>query len=331
MFEKTRIKLTTWYLLIIMTVSLLFSLIIYSMINIEFTSIEHRQAQIRSDISTQFSPGQKRMNQIIFLDVKEARFRLISRLALINLGILIFAGGAGYFLAGRTLRPIKEALEEQNRFITDSSHELRTPLTTLRTEIEVCLMNKKLTLPQAKKALASNLEEVMQLQLLSDRLLELSIKEEKLNEYIFSDINIEEIINEAINKTKKLAENKKINLDSTVKPQKLHADREKLIELFVILIENAIKYNPKNSKIEIYSKKSRNHLVVFVKDNGKGIPKDELPHIFDRFYRTDNSRNASGFGLGLSIAKKITKEHGGNIKAESKLNQGSTFIVTLPI
>ncbi len=146
LFESTRFKLTAWYLLIIMAISILFSLIIYEVVNNEFVQFEHLQ-QIRDErlemglppprISRYVPPSL--LNPAV---IAEARNRLMSRLVFINVGILVLAGAAGYFLAGRTLKPIAEMVDEQNRFITDASHELRTPLTALRSEIEVGLLKK---------------------------------------------------------------------------------------------------------------------------------------------------------------------------------------------
>ena len=178
MFENARIKLTAWYLGIIMLVSILFSVVIYTGINAELERIEHMQLRFQEDLEEGIIPPSNiRIERTLKADpavIKAARARLLTILGLINLAILGISGGAGYFLAGRTLKPIREMVEEQKRFIADSSHELRAPLTSLRTEIEVALRNTKLNLSDAKKLLVSNLEEVLSLQLLSDNLQNLS-------------------------------------------------------------------------------------------------------------------------------------------------------------
>ena len=137
MFERTRVRLTAWYLLIIMAISLLFSMVIYSMVNADFVRFERMQVRMQEDIEQGLIPAPPRYHGIDLEDIKEARIRLITTLGFVNLAIIVVAGGAGYFLAGRTLKPIKESMDEQRRFISDSSHELRTPLTSLRSEIEV--------------------------------------------------------------------------------------------------------------------------------------------------------------------------------------------------
>src|SRR3989344_858512 len=176
MFQSARIKLTIWYTLIIMLISLSFSLAIYKVLGSELDRLDRTQ-RLRIErglperpFLTPSTDLDQRIPRRFFLDpelLKETRERLGLILALINLVILAISAASGYFLSGRTLKPIKEMVEEQNRFITDASHELRTPLTTLKTEIEVNLRNKKLSVEEAKAILKSNLEEVNNLQVLS--------------------------------------------------------------------------------------------------------------------------------------------------------------------
>src|SRR3989304_7701028 len=163
-----QIKLTVWYLLIIMLVSVVFSLVIYSGINRELGRFERSQVlRLRREQELMLpAPLPPELRGLDAQIVAAARMRLTLTLVLINIGIFGIAGFAGYFLAGRTLKPIKEMVDEQNRFITDASHELRTPITSLKTEIEVNLRDKNLS-KDAKKLLESNLEEVNSLQSLS--------------------------------------------------------------------------------------------------------------------------------------------------------------------
>ena len=176
MFQKARIKLTAWYLLIIMLVSILFSVVIYSGINRELGRFERSHVIIFRDerLVPPNPPPPVDITKIDTQGLTAARTRLTLTLIFINIGIFWIAGLAGYFLAGRTLRPIKEMVDEQNRFITDASHELRTPLTSLKTSIEVNLRNKNMTLAQAKELIKSNLEDVEYLQTLSDGLIRLA-------------------------------------------------------------------------------------------------------------------------------------------------------------
>ena len=115
---------------------------------------------------------------------------------------------------------------------------------------------------------------------------------------------------------------------------KINVDSESINKLITILVDNAIKYTPKGGKITISSKKVGKWLEIKVKDTGSGISKEDLPHIFERFYRANSSRSKTdtdGFGLGLSIAKHFVEAHGGSIKAESEMGKGTCISFTIPI
>jgi len=175
MFHSARLKLTAWYLLIIMAISISFSAFIYfgatreydRIIRIEQYRVRH---PVQPGIIPQGAPGQldlfslspQQDNELI----EWAKLRVLEALFGINVIILFLSALAGYFLAGRTLRPIKNMVDEQNRFITDASHELNTPLTSLKTSIEVNLRDKNFNVEKAKGVLKSNLEDVNNLQFL---------------------------------------------------------------------------------------------------------------------------------------------------------------------
>jgi signal transduction histidine kinase len=343
LFLSTRIKLTAFYLLIIMSVSTIFSLVIFSGINNELNHLEDfqraRQARIEQwshdfDIPV---PIQSNTDEI-----EAARLRLILVLALINGGILGISGLAGYFLAGRTLRPIQAMVDEQTRFISDASHELRTPLTALRSEIEVTLREKNLTPKDARETLTSNLEEVVGLQTLSDSLLELT---NNTNGIAHASVSLETVIKHAVKSVKFAADQKEISIKLNVKQMTVLGDETKLIRLFVILFDNAIKYNPSKTKVSVVAKKTDHTVSVTVEDNGTGIKQEDLAHIFERFYRADKSRTkeVSGYGLGLSIAQKIVSQHHGSISVKSTelksepnsrkqhTNNGTQFIIKIPL
>ena len=334
MFERTRLRLTAWYLLIIMTISLLFSAVIYARVNSDLVHFEQMQLRLRSDIESgiirPMGGGRPFVLRLDPEEIHEARSRLVFLLGFVNLSILLISGGAGYFLAGRTLRPIKIMLDEQHRFISDSSHELRTPLTSLRSEIEVALRNKDLSVKDARKILESNLEEVESLQTLSDNLLELSQNGSFVNKKLFEKVLVSDIALISIKKVDPLAKAKQITIkDKTISLRMLGA-KERLVELFIILIDNSIKYSPKKSKIIVSSKKSDGKIIIEILDHGKGIEEKDIPHIFDRFYRADESRSEAGYGLGLSIAKKIVDSHNGSISVKSKPGKTTSFILTFP-
>jgi len=331
MFQKARLKLTAWYLLIIMSISVLFSVTIYkgSTHEIErFARVRHFRLE-----HGEFFPPSVALSQSDQAVVQEAEDRLKTILLLINLGILTVSGGIGYFLAGKTLKPIREMVDEQNRFITDASHEFGTPITSLKSEIEVYMRSKSHTVKEADALLASNLEEVNNLQVLSDNLLELATNKKTNGDYPFELLSLSAVVQEAVKRVGPLAKRKHVTITNTVHDASLTAERQSITELFVILLDNGIKYSPQNSKVSISSKKKDLTVSIFVKDEGIGISSEDLPYIFDRFYRADKSRtktDVSGYGLGLAIAKQIIDRHSGSISVESEINKGTTFSIHLP-
>jgi len=334
MFHSARIKLTAWYLLIIMLISVSFSVAMYRVLTSELDRVERMQRLRIEGIL----PERPMITQPPFrLDpelIAETKNRLQVILAIINFAILGTSAVAGYFLAGRTLKPISEMVNEQSRFITDASHELRTPLTSLKSEIEVNLRNKKLKLNEAKKLLESNLEEVNNLQVLSDGLIKLTQYQKEDNGLVVTKVSLASIIDEAIRKFANLAKNKNITIVNKTKDFTLEGNRQTLVELFVIFLDNAIKYSPPRSKVKLTSEKTDGNVLINIADQGIGIDKKDIPHLFDRFYRADKSRakfGVAGYGLGLSIAKQIIDRHHGLIKVQSKPNKGSIFTVQLPV
>ncbi len=322
-----RLKLAITYLGIIMFMSILFSTIIY---NISF-------GEIRSQRSVEFPRGN------IFYDefertrdrrLEQAKENLRNRLVVFNLITLVAGGFLSYVLAMKSLRPIEEVLDAQERFTSDASHEIKTPLTVMKSEIEVTLRDKNLNIKDAKNTLESCLEEVVKLENLTSGLLQLARYEN--SEIIKQEIDPKEIIKNAVKQLKTKAEAKKLTIktsDEFKKSYKFMAEPETLTQSLIILIDNAIKYSPPKSTINISFRSGLSSFGFSIKDQGPGIDPKDLPHIFERFYRSDQSRTNSsqdGYGLGLSIAKQIIESQGGNIKIISKKDQGTTFQINLP-
>lgn len=338
MFHIARLKLTAWYLLIIVLVSSLFSLVIYTNVanQIEGLIRMHndrlRNFQFRFFDDDTPPPFSNAPPIISTQDLENQKHQLVITLVIINLGILALAGGAGYFLAGQTLNPIKIMIDEQNQFISDASHELRTPIATLRAEMEGRLLEKHISDQQARILISSNLEELNTLQALSDNLLKLTQVHSVNNGNINKDkISLPEIIDSACNRIKPLAKKKNIDIKVKIPEIIIKGNKNSLTDVFVILLDNAIKYSGEHSKIIISSKNTAHKIVISVSDQGPGISGSDLPHIFERFFRADKSRSlVEGYGLGLSIAKKIVEDHQGMISVKSIINKGSTFSVELP-
>jgi len=338
MFKEARIKLTAWYLAIIMTISLSFSAVVYAGANQELTRLDNSQKlrQQRVDsISTfliqQGLPIPPENNLQDWETLEHTRARVIWYLSLVNLSILVVSGLGGYFLAGQTLEPISKMVKDQKEFVGNASHELRTPLTSLKTEIEVALRDKKMSLYEARELLKSNLEDVNSIQKLSNYLLKLNKYENTEIELKFERINLGDIVLDVIKNVSAYAKQNKIRIAGKINPVYVNGNGEATSELTSILIENAIKYSGKAKKIEVSTTKKG---LLIVRDFGVGMAGADIPHIFDRFYRADSSRSkdkVDGYGLGLSIAKSIVDKMGAKIKVQSKIGKGSTFSVQFPL
>ncbi len=311
------------YLVLIMAISVSFSIVIYKVDTNEverFDRIQRTRIERRLTFpETQYDP------QLI----QETEKRIVINLIIINFAIAFISGTGGYFLAEITLKPIKEMMDEQNRFISDAAHIIGTPLTSLKTAMEVYLRDKKPKLQDAKVLVKESITEVDKLQVLSGSLLQLAQYEKPENHIKFELVSLEDLIKVAIQKISPLAKQKNIAIVSKLKNYKIKANKYALIDLFVILLDNAVKYSPKKSKVNIFTKKTDGLINISVTDHGIGIDKKDIPHIFDRFFK--GSTTAKGYGLGLSIAKKIVDTHHGSISITSEPNIGSTFIVRLPL
>lgn len=332
MFLKARLKLTAWYLLIIIIVSFFFSFVIYHLLREEIErSLRIEKVRFYREQRIEIRPDRVSIN-LNLLQEEENRLKLI--LFFTNFGIFFISAGAGYFLAGKTLNPISKMLDEQSRFVTDASHELRTPLTILRSEIEVNLRDKNLTLENYKKILKSNLEEVINLENLSNNLLLLTqLEKTKTKKQNLERVDLKEIIDKSIFKILPLAKNKNIKIAKKISQYFILGNKENLFELFIILLDNAIKYSFSKSLIKVETFLINKKILINISDQGVGIEKKDLPFIFGRFYRSDLSRTKQkiiGYGLGLSIAKQIVNLHHGSINVKSEINKGSSFTVELP-
>lgn len=333
MFKSARFKITVWYVIAIMIISLTFSLVIYRTVandlNQRYINIEN---QIRSNFKNleKIPPVLKNMLQS---DLRIAKQRVYFMLIFANGGIFILSLLVGYFLAGRTLRPIEEMVEEQNRFISDASHELRTPLAALKTSTEVALRDKKMSAEEARQILEENLEDIGSLEMLSEHLLHLAQYQRGRRVLDFEKINLAEAARRVHKKITAVADKKSITFDLVINDAYINADAISIDELVLILLDNALKYTPRSGKVTLRVSPEGRNAVLEVKDSGEGISPRDINHIFDRFYRAERSRSKSrisGFGLGLPVAKRIVELHHGSIRVSSKIGQGSTFTVRIP-
>jgi len=230
------------------------------------------------------------------------------------------------------LERLETAFQSQKQFVQDASHELRTPIAIAQTNIEVLEMDDKATIKdyeRLKDILKMNLE---RMSTLSEKLLLLSEAEQGKTSR--AAVDIAPLLAETISELETKAQEKNIRLttDHVDKNIPVSGDALRLKQVFMNLIDNAIKYNKPGGEVSISARVDDTKVVIEVKDNGIGISQADRQRVFERFYRVDKSRSRAqgGSGLGLAIVKKIVEEHGGAASVESSLGEGSTFRVTLP-
>jgi signal transduction histidine kinase len=226
---------------------------------------------------------------------------------------------------------LENSFRTQRQFIGDVAHEMKTPLATQRSSIDVALSR-----PRSKE----ELEKILQgLRVDNDRvsqtltnLLDLAWSQADAVQNRLEPISVSQLSRELLEIGQNLAYEKKIQLharveDGVIVPGK----KDKLFRALLNLVENAVKYTPKKGKITITVKKSDTEAHITVKDTGIGIPPQDVPHIFDRFYRGSKTDKTTGSGLGLSITHGIITALGGTITVESEPDHGATFRITLPL
>jgi len=329
MFHSATLKLTGWYLLILMSISLIFSLTIYGATSGEVGErLSDFQNQFQQPGTAPYGGTNPRLYSAFRDNQRDmANRNILGTLVYVNLLIFFGGGMLSYLLARRTLRQIEHTHEAQSRFTSDASHELRTPLAAMKTELEVAIRSPKLSKSDMRELLVSNLEEVNKLTALSKTLLQLS----KLD-YASLDIEPVNLGNLASEVTQRYDKNaKRIALQLPKQSLIVKANPASIEELLTILIDNALKYSPPKSKITAKLSLQGKNASFVITNSGKGIPADKLPHVFDRFYRADESRTKSGSGLGLALAKEIVTMHKGELSVTSASDQDTTFQALLPL
>lgn len=327
-FESARVKLTFFYVLIVAIISLFFSTLSYNQI-VKEVNRGFKMQRVRLEMGNEgilLPPPRRQQILQISDDVrKEVKENAIINLILLNSGVIIVSFVASYLLAGKTLKPIKKAMRDQNNFIANASHELKTPISVIKIENEVFLEGK-FGINKAKEQLNSNLEEINKL----SRLVENIINQNVISETNIdrSNFNLYNLAEQSIKDYLKRASDKNINIKLYGNNQtEINADKNLLIQVFNILIDNAIKFADKNSFVKVTVRQNGFSVI----NTGKTIKKADIENIFNRFYTRDKSRNKginNGYGLGLSIAKEILKKHNGVITAKSK-DRKTTFNVQI--
>lgn len=262
----------------------------------------------------------------------------IARMSQGDLSARVSVRGKNEFASlAKAFNSMSERLEQldksRSQFVSNASHELKTPLSTIKILIETLLYQDPMDTAMAKDFMNDVNKEIDRLnRIVSDLLTLVSIDSGmKLN---LADLDIGALLQEQVKRLAPLARESGIELDCVTKEAlEVNGDALKLQQVVYNIIDNAIKYTPRGGEVHCVLTRSGRKAVITVSDTGVGIPQEDLPHIFDRFYRVDKarSRETGGTGLGLSIVKQFVLLHGGTIEAASTVGQGTTFTIELPL
>ena len=291
---------------------------------------------------------------------------------LIGNSVLVLLGAlAGWFLAGRSLQPVRRithtaeeiessgqldrrvfyrgprdelgelaiafnnmlgrleaAFNAQRRFVADASHELRTPLTTLRVNLELLRKDREAVPPAWREVLDDVTLELDRMSRLVAGLLELA-RADAGQHLERGPIDLDPLLERAERQAEQLASGVDVRLEGPP-VGRVSGNPDALAQLFLILLDNAVKYSPPGGVVRVVRGRDDGFVTVGVTDSGPGIASDDIPRVFDRFYRAPSARGRPGTGLGLPIARWIVNEHGGRLMVESTPGRGSTFTVCLP-
>ena len=229
-----------------------------------------------------------------------------------------------------TFARLETAFTQQKQFAADAAHELRTPVSVMLTQTQTAL-NRERDAETYKQTVEACLRAAQRMRRLIESLLELArfdAGQEVLKRLRF---DFSKTVTDGIELVKSLAEERGVKTFTELVLLEITGDPERLAQVITNLLTNAIQYNRPGGEVRVKLEAQGSLAVLKIADTGPGIAPEDLPRVFERFYRADKSRTGGGSaGLGLSICKAIVEAHGGTIEAESKFGKGSTFIVRLP-
>jgi len=272
-------------------------------------------------------------------DTQTVRAMSDLRSVIVIVGLFGICGATlvGFILSERMLQPIRRAFQRQLEFVADASHELRTPLAVIQSNLGIVMEHTDQTVEENLEWLNNAHGEARRLAKLVQDLLTLARSDSERMPVERRPVALNDLLERIHDLYETIAEMRGIELTVRAEePLVVLGDRDRLHQLLVILIDNAMKFTDAGGKVEIAAARNRNQAILSVRDTGIGIAKEHLERVFDRFYTVDTARSrhgeAKGTGLGLSIAKWIVEAHGGRISIASEgIGKGTTVRVELPL
>ncbi|HTX22644.1 MAG TPA: ATP-binding protein [Candidatus Aquilonibacter sp.] len=229
-----------------------------------------------------------------------------------------------------TFARLEAAFAQQKQFASDAAHELRTPVSVILTQTQTAL-NREREAADYKQTLEACQRAAQRMRKLVGALLELARLDAGQEQMKRLQFDLAQTARDCVELVRPLADERGVKFSTELAPLEITGDPERLAQVLINLLTNAVQYNNENGEAKI-SVKSENGMAVFtVSDNGAGIPAEDLSRVFERFYRADKSRSSGNAGLGLAISKAIVEAHGGTVEVTSEMDKGTTLIVRLPL
>lgn len=318
MFHAARLRLTAWYLLLLTIIVAVLSVVLYRLLLLT------QEAELQA-----VRPGARHPLVHAFA---HDEVTLAYQIVAVDVAVLLVAAVGAYLLAGRTLRPIQEAMERQRRFAAAASHELRTPLTALQGNLEVALLNPRST-GEYQHVLRGAVADTERMGQLVRDLTLLGRPEVDRAVLRLDPLDLRDAASGAVKDVELQAAERQQHMEVALEEcLPVEGDMPRLRQVFVNLLENAIRYTPEGGTIGVEGSRERGQAVIKVRDTGTGIAAEDLARLFEPFYRADTARsNADHVGLGLSLVSWIVHAHSGQVEAASVPGGGSVFTVCLPL
>jgi signal transduction histidine kinase len=266
------------------------------------------------------------------LELEDEYASLIETFVAAALAALLLVAGGGYILVRKSTTPIERSMDQMRRFMADAAHELRTPITLLRTRAEVAVEQDRD--PARDAAVFRAIErETARLGDIVGELLTLARADAGERPVAREPLYLDDAVAGAVDAARALAEHKHVALEvGTFGEARITGDAALVRQLLLIVLDNAIKFTPGGGRVRLDVSAADGRATVLVTDTGVGIPADQLPHVFERFYRADPARrHADGAGLGLAIARWIAEAHGARIDITSTPGSGTRVTIAFPL
>jgi two-component system, OmpR family, sensor histidine kinase CiaH len=318
MFTATRLRLTGWYLVILGAIIGILSAMLYHLVlAAQHAELNGVGVRVRESIADIFAHDQ---------------LSLLYQIVTMDIGLVGLSAVGAYFLAGRFLRPLEDAMKRQRRFATSASHDLRTPLTALQGNLGVALLSPR-TGGQYREVIRQAVEDSQEMGRMVRGLLLLARDDRGVGPSRFRLVDAGEAVTSAANDIRTRAEEKAQRLETCCAPDlRVRGDRTQLREVLLNLLDNSISFTPEGGTITLSCRREGGNVVIEVEDTGVGISRKHLPHLKEPFYRVrENAGDRTHVGLGLALAQSIVDTHGGKLTIHSRPGVGTSARLSFPL